>query len=92
MRIKSEYSYTDVRGNMVTAELVKVFEVTAASREMKMKYIQSLAELIGAIEPHQTLTVINPPTDEEEQFWNDLQLREDEDFLSHIEVWGKKDE
>lgn len=69
MRIKSEYSYTDVRGNMVTAELVKVFEVTAASREMKMKYIQSLAELIGAIEPHQVLTTINPASEEEEEFW-----------------------
>lgn len=72
MRIKSEYSYTDIRGNNVTAELVKIFEVTSASREMKMKYVQSLAELIGAIEPHQTLTTMEPMSIEEEGFWNEI--------------------
>ena len=89
MRIKSEYSYTDIRGNQVTAELVKIFEVTAASREMKMKYVQSLAELIGAIEPHQILTTMEPATEEEEQFWNEVQAREDEELLSHVEVWSE---
>lgn len=87
-----KYTYTDARGNEVEAKLVKSFEVTTPSREMKMKYVQSLAELIGAIEPHQTLTVINPPTEDEEQFWNDIQVREDEDLFSHEGVWEKVDE
>lgn len=77
MRIKSEYSYTDIRGNSVTAELVKIFEVTQATREMKMKYIRSLAELIGAIEPHQTLTTIEPATSEEAQFWEECDVEMD---------------
>ena len=71
MRIKTKYTYTDVNGNDISVRLVldSEWDRDSLTKEEKMSYIQSLAELIGAIEPHQTLSTMEPMSLEEEEFW-----------------------
>jgi len=74
MRIKTKYTYTDVHGNDISVRLVLDSEYRdSLTKEEKMSYIQSLAELIGAIEPHQTLSTMEPATSEEEAYWDNIQ-------------------
>lgn len=70
MRIKTKYTYIDVHGNDISVRLVLDSSYRdSLTKEEKMSYIQSLAELIGAIEPHQTLSTMEPMSLEEEEFW-----------------------
>lgn len=74
MRIKTKYTYTDINGNDISVRLVldSEWDRDSLTKEEKMSYIQSLAELIGAIEPHQTLSTMEPMSFEEEEFWEKM--------------------
>ena len=79
MIIKTKYTYTDVNGNDISVRLVldSEWDRDSLTKEEKMSYIQSLAELIGAIEPHQTLSTMEPATSEEAQFWEECDVEVD---------------
>ena len=78
MRIKTKYTYEASSGNTVTTVLVKDSDyMQLISKENRMKYIQDLAHIIGAIEPHQTLTTMEPASSEEAQFWEECDVEMD---------------
>ena len=80
MRIKTKYTYTDVHGNEISVRLVLESGYRdSLTKEEKVSYIQSLAELIGAIEPHQTLSTMEPASEEEEAFWEAVDKEDDDE-------------